>query len=158
MNDLLYQPLSVQEREIRVLSLLPGSWNDSIRCLLSTVSLDDDPEYDALSYVWGERDSMTLISVNDNNFQVTPNLWAALRRLRSTDEVCRIWADAICINQHDVKEREHQVTLMGAVYSNCIECFIWLGEEDDFPLPYRGLPDIHEYHSDHTIATFEKYI
>jgi hypothetical protein len=97
MADLLYQPLSVEEWEIRLLSLLPGSWNDNIRCLLSTVSLGDDPEYYALSYVWGERDSMTLISVNGNNFQVTPNLRAALRRLRSNDRVRRIWVDAICI-------------------------------------------------------------
>lgn len=49
-----YQVLNVEQRQIRVLTLLPGNWHDPISCELEAVSLDDDPPYFALSYVWGD--------------------------------------------------------------------------------------------------------
>jgi hypothetical protein len=42
-----------------------------------------------------------------------------------------IWADAICINQADMRERENQVTLMGDIYRMCSRGVIWLGEFSD---------------------------
>ncbi|KAF4469562.1 heterokaryon incompatibility [Fusarium albosuccineum] len=39
--------------------------------------------------------------------------------------------DALCINQKDIAERGEQVTLMGAVYSQCTRCLIWLGADGD---------------------------
>lgn len=63
-----------------------------------------------------------------------------------------------CVNQKDIKERGQQVTLMGKVYSRCRECFIWLGEEDDFPQKYKPIPNTHLPETAETFATFEKYI
>lgn len=37
----------------------------------------------------------------------------------------------MCINQHDVLERNHQVGIMGSVYSNSRCVFIWLGPGDE---------------------------
>ena len=37
----------------------------------------------------------------------------------------------MCINQHDVLERNHQVGIMGSVYSNSACAFIWLGPGDE---------------------------
>ncbi|KAK5625784.1 hypothetical protein RRF57_001500 [Xylaria bambusicola] len=39
-----------------------------------------------------------------------------------------LWADSVCINQGDVRERNHQVGMMHSIY-RCAECVgIWLGE------------------------------
>ena len=42
-----------------------------------------------------------------------------------------LWADALCINQNDRKERGDQVRMMGSVYAGAKEVIAWLGEEDD---------------------------
>lgn len=103
----VYTPLSVQRREIRVALLLPGRWSDGISCELSIVSLDENPVYEALSYVWGDPQDTVPIELNGHVFQATTNLRSALRRLRSASRTRTIWIDAICINQKDVKERTH---------------------------------------------------
>jgi hypothetical protein len=55
MNS-LYTPLNPARKETRVVTLLPGKWEDEIKCSLSVVSLDDNPEYSSMSYVWGLPD------------------------------------------------------------------------------------------------------
>jgi hypothetical protein len=39
----------------------------------------------------------------------------------------RIWADALCISQDDVPERNHQVQLMGSIYPTSVHTVIYLG-------------------------------
>ena len=45
------------------------------------VSLDDNPSYTALSYVWGSRKSMKPIIVNGQDFLITENLYSVLHHL-----------------------------------------------------------------------------
>ncbi|KAF4778821.1 hypothetical protein HER10_EVM0010933 [Colletotrichum scovillei] len=49
-------------------------------------------------------------------------LFRALRRMRSKDggEPLRIWVDALCINQQDLKERNEHVKVMGRVYAGAL--------------------------------------
>jgi hypothetical protein len=42
-----------------------------------------------------------------------------------------LWADAICINQEDIVERNHQVQLMRDIYRSAELVVAWLGEEKD---------------------------
>lgn len=42
-----------------------------------------------------------------------------------------IWIDAIFINQSHVQERNQQVSLVGDIYQNARQVFIWLYEEAD---------------------------
>jgi len=42
-----YNPLSIPEREIRTVTLLPGLVDDTIRCQLQTVTLNRLPDYEA---------------------------------------------------------------------------------------------------------------
>jgi hypothetical protein len=49
----LYSPLDPARNQIRVATLKPGKGDDQIECSLEVVSLDDQPIYSALSYVWG---------------------------------------------------------------------------------------------------------
>jgi hypothetical protein len=60
---------------------------------------------------------------------VTVNLDEALRHFRSITHPNSflLWADALCINQNDIEERENQVQLMGEVYRRAGTVRVWLG-------------------------------
>ncbi|KAK0701126.1 heterokaryon incompatibility protein-domain-containing protein, partial [Lasiosphaeris hirsuta] len=149
----LYSPLRSQLREVRVIHLLPSdNFDHDIHCELRAVSLDTNPEYEALSYVWSTPPGTGFITVSGQPMEVTANLLAALRRLRCRQKTRVVWADAICINQADMDERCAQVLLMGDIYRLTKGVLIWLGdgldgtredaltvdERDDFP--WRDAP------------------
>ncbi|KAI0413224.1 heterokaryon incompatibility protein-domain-containing protein [Xylaria grammica] len=143
MAGLKYTPLEPSKNQIRLLTLSNGEWNDRIKCQLHVVSLDDQPKYEALSYVWGSSNDLVDIDVNGVAFSATRNLHAALRRLRehipdegSNEDSRTLWIDAVCINQNDPEEKRHQVQLMGDIYSQTAHGLLWLGEEPDEPHPF----------------------
>ncbi|CAH0003359.1 unnamed protein product [Clonostachys byssicola] len=115
----VYNPVDSAGREIRLLVIQPGLWSEEITCRLKTVSLNDGPRYETLSYTWGDNSKEHLIQVDGSRFRVNHNLFLALRRLRSLDEARVIWIDAICINQSDNNEKSAQVAMMGRIYSSC---------------------------------------
>lgn len=41
-----------------------------------------------------------------------------------------IWADALCINQADGREKEREIPRMREVYTLCSRVCVWLGEDD----------------------------
>ncbi|KAI0873283.1 heterokaryon incompatibility protein-domain-containing protein [Hypoxylon argillaceum] len=142
MVALQYTRLDPSKKQIRLLKLMNGEWNDRIRCELYVVSLQDSPKYEALSYVWGPLTDLVDIDVNGVTFSATQNLHAALRRLRDHiwrgpdyEESRALWVDAICINQQDAEEKAHQVQLMGDIYSQTAKGLFWLGEQPDEPQP-----------------------
>jgi len=59
---------------------------------------------------------------------VTTNLRAALLNIRQLDQPCTLWVDAVCINQSDVLERGHQVSIMADIYRNATRTIVWLGD------------------------------
>jgi len=121
-------------RYIRLLdlnSVLPGE-HESLQGHLRVVSLGRGympPKYGALSYVWGEdSDSPSRhIFCSGVKIPITRNCYDALRTLHRHFGVCRIWVDAICINQGNVEEKEHQIPLMKEIYGSASRVFIWLG-------------------------------
>ena len=121
----LYQPLDKGTRQIRLIRKM--SSGSQIRCHLSVFSLDDAPEYKALSYCWGLEEATCRIYVNGEPFSVRPNLFAYLQLLSQAEEEGWIFVDALCINQDDVAERSSQVGFMGDVYRSAAECVAWLG-------------------------------
>lgn len=120
--------ISPSDREIRLLHLLPGTQDDTIRCAVRVVSLDEAPAYEALSYVWGERVGEVEIQVGDQIISITRNLHAGLRRLRHPSQERALWIDQLCINQENMKEKAAQVALMRDIYQRCSQCIIWMGE------------------------------
>lgn len=114
--------------------------NGKIEIELQAFVLDEDPgsaslpTYTALSYMW-EFDSQNptrgsirrRISVQGaGRLQIEENLWQFLVAASSnTMELTAcdknqnhwFWIDAICINQNDVAEQNHQVGLMRRIYS-----------------------------------------
>ncbi|KAH6693300.1 heterokaryon incompatibility protein-domain-containing protein [Leptodontidium sp. MPI-SDFR-AT-0119] len=127
------------ETSIRLLYLQPGSFEDDINIKLKVVSLDNPPSYQALSYVWGPPPHDTPVFCHGKELLVSESCVAALRRLRGRYRVNVLWIDAICIDQSSIKERGHQVNLMGDVYSKAQRTWIWLGEstsESDFVMDF----------------------
>ena len=124
----IYTKLNLSRREIRLCSLEPGKRDVLIQCTFYTVALDDNPDYEALSYAWGDPASLAAININGRPMLITTNLHSALQHLRDTDEPRIIWIDAICINQSDTDERSQQVGIMGDIYSQAREVQIYLGE------------------------------
>ncbi|KAF2108925.1 heterokaryon incompatibility protein-domain-containing protein [Lophiotrema nucula] len=126
-----HEPLNHNNREIRVLELNPASdTEDAIRCNLKTVPLAKEPEYFALSYVWGDSYGQQSISVNGTPFQATRNLCTALRRMRNDAFPVTLWIDAICINQDDNEEKSRKIRMMRDIYQSAAIVIIWLGERD----------------------------
>ena len=89
-------PLNEGRNEIRLLTLDPGRLADDIHCSLTRVSLDDENDYEALSYTWGDAKHYEPILVDDRTFPATTNLEAALRNMRHPDNPRILWVDAIC--------------------------------------------------------------
>ena len=103
--------------QIRILVLEPsGGWRDIVCCRMLTVALTTKPQYEALSYTWGDPNLSRTIVINGRPMRVGNNLESALRHLRLGHEERIIWADAVCINQVDIKERSQKVQIMNDVY------------------------------------------
>lgn len=124
----------LKEAEFRVLYLLPGVGDDPITFRLEHHSLDDCPEFEAISYCWGDGGPVEQCNCWDGDVAspmfLTANLWQVLRHLRDKDEVGALWADQICINQSDDVEKAHQIYLMARIYSQAVQVIAWLGEAD----------------------------
>ena len=72
-----------------------------------------------------------VILVNNELVKIGRNLFDFLCRLQLPDEDRTIWVDALCINQNDISERNHQVRLMGDIYRCAEAVLVWLGSAAD---------------------------
>ena len=132
----VYQSLDPTLKHIRVLELLPGTFESDLRGNLRTVTLDDKPSYTALSYTWGARTEGRTLKIRPDSkrtsksieLPIADNLFMALRRLRRPLKTRILWVDVVCINQEDIDERSAQVVLMEEIYSNAESTAIWLGD------------------------------
>ncbi|KNG85407.1 hypothetical protein ANOM_007103 [Aspergillus nomiae NRRL 13137] len=120
MADHLHDyPLDCARRDIRLLTILPAGMSKApIRCSLRVASLDTFPEYEAISYVWGDTREMNEILLDGRTIPVPKNVRRILQRLRHRTKRRVLWIDFVCINQDDVVEKNTQVPLMSAIYAN----------------------------------------
>ena len=130
-----YRPLDLTvARQIRILVIKPGVPASELHCALEHVNLQDSPNYEAVSYTWADDhgdDSLShrLRCEGDARYiSITKNCKSVLRRLRKPDVEHRIWVDAVCIDQTNVKERNHQVQNMAAIYRHAQRTVVYLGD------------------------------
>ncbi|KAK5677559.1 hypothetical protein LTS10_010131 [Elasticomyces elasticus] len=130
-------PLDASKQQIRLLHLRPGAGD--LQADLAVVDLADQPEYEALSYTWGDRTlDKSIVLGGRSRLPVTDNLWRALRGLRYRWRSRVLWVDALCIDQKNIGERSMQVAFMGQIYNVAHQVCIWLGE----PAPKSWLEHI----------------
>lgn len=163
-----YEYHRLPDKHIRILQIHPRSltsplspfWKDTetIHCTIKIVDLDKEPEFDALSYTWGNpitvyedeekaKEGAEIFSqvqevvCDGMSLKITTNLHdtlLALRQVPSFKDVVErprgeyIWIDAICINQEDIEERSAQVAIMDRIYSMAKIVIVWLGRDDTF--------------------------
>lgn len=141
-NKYPYKSLDSSTHEIRLLKLgkpptIDSQTNYSLFRLSLSVNDTLSPQekccYQALSYTWsdefGNADLADVILIDGHEVKVTRNLAAALREIFRHNKKQFIWADAVCINQSDINERNHQVSKMRLVYEKAEKVTAWLGEE-----------------------------
>lgn len=160
MSRFPYEPLDHSKECIRLLRFVdrpPSSEHDHFE--LETHDLASAPPFVALSYTWGYGMPTDDIVVNDSLLYIRENLWVALKTLRGffwddiiipdklrprEDKVVNLpqnllqengyplmWIDAICINQFEIPEKNHQVNMMGKIFAAAGCVISWLGEEAD---------------------------
>lgn len=130
----LYQPIGQDTNSavVRVLDVdSASSFDDVIRGQLRLVDLRSEPrpKFSALSYTWGQANNTTTFMLCGTEvLPIQPNAHSALKYLRKSLGPFTIWIDSVCINQHDVKEKEQQIPLMGDIYQRADTVYVWLGE------------------------------
>ncbi|KAL1875733.1 hypothetical protein VTK73DRAFT_9854 [Phialemonium thermophilum] len=124
-----HQPL-VGDRCIRLLRLNGGKAGSLSGELLST-AIEDAPDYDALSYVWGKPQEGCSIALGDRHLPITPNCKDALVHLAAQEADHLVWVDSVCIDQNNILERNHQVAMMADIYGKAAKTIVWLGPGND---------------------------
>lgn len=110
----------------------------SIEISLETFKIDEAPPYLALSYCWGKKKANKDIVCDGKTIRVTTTLLEALEHLYprmnsdSEDSPRYLWIDQLCIDQCNPQEKNHQVALMGNIYSSAVRTVIWLGPDQGF--------------------------
>lgn len=88
--------------------------------------------YVALSYVWGNDEPSHPILIDGQVVQVRQNLHDFLIRCASSTHSNllhgqKLWIDALCIDQQNIPERNHQVRRMNEIYAAAEYVTVWLG-------------------------------
>lgn len=119
-----YDALPPDNGSIRLLSAPRIDSDGILSCKLTPCNFYTS-SFSALSYVWGPPSESQLIRVNDDTVGVRKSLYDFLHRACDL-ALDHIWIDALCINQTDIEERNHQVQQMTLLYQNASEVVIWL--------------------------------
>ena len=99
-----------------------------VRVTIIRTALRDAPQYDALSYVWGSPiRSCHLVLADGTTMPITESIAEAAPFLLNTRRTGYLWIDQVCIDQGDVEEVNHQVAIMGTIYSKALSVLVWLG-------------------------------
>jgi hypothetical protein len=83
------------DTSFRVLELLPGQPKDLIRVRLQFADWTDPPEYEPISYAWGDPKDVLYCDCEGKRLSITRSLYSALLRFRMEDRSRILWADAV---------------------------------------------------------------
>lgn len=109
-----------------------------VQCILQHHSHAACPLYKALSYTWGKPYPTKDILIDGARFSVREILWHFFRTVAG-DVNEFFWIDQICVDQQNIKERNHQVEFMGDIYHQASEAVIWLGAAE------KGSADVMDF-------------
>lgn len=138
-----YKPIATARNEIRLVKFIPSLDAKGPNFFFRMQSFDiDDVPFEAVSYVWGPPEPSFVIAEfnSDKRLFIRRNLWTFLnKRVRSKAFMANtwFWIDQICIDQSNMNEKNHQIRLMEAIFSNAKQVHVWLGNYQDND-PYVG--------------------
>lgn len=127
-----YRSLVQSTKEIRILILEPAEDESAdLRFSFDKAELTNlGSIYEAICYVWGQPvlDHALHHTVESSQLSVTRNLDEAPRKLRRRSEPRRLWADAVCIDQSNDREKEAQIAILVEIFQNAEKVIAWLGQ------------------------------
>lgn len=130
VRELKRLPEEAEDNEKRRLKELLEAWEEVKK---------NEVQYEALSWTWGKADEKYAILINVKSptghtttykKRVRKELALALKYLRQPGQERILWIDAICIDQTNLGERNHQVQMMSRIYTRASQVCVWLGEAD----------------------------
>jgi hypothetical protein len=143
ISDFAYQPLDLARTQVRLIRILDGLPGSSIQCELWHTDLGE--EHTCLSYMCGDDEPAYAILVNGRKLLVRNNLSDFLADARDRRFRMPLWIDAICLNQSNVVERNHQVQQMWRIYASAAEILVWAGKLPSSLVDIcRTVNDLHE--------------
>jgi hypothetical protein len=91
-------------------------------------NLEDEPDFAAVSYVWGDAPASVSIPCNGSSISITSNVYEMLERFRLFG--LPVWIDAICINQEDIEEKRTQIPFIQKIYRTASNVYVWMGSSN----------------------------
>jgi hypothetical protein len=129
-----YTPFS-QSTEIRVAIIEPSIDREApLQFSFHQARLEElEGRYEAVSYVWGAPILTFPVHhiADGSQIFVTENLDHVLRSQRHALDTCWLWADAMCIDQRNDREKEVQIPLMIDIYRGAKRVLAWLHQGDE---------------------------
>lgn len=130
-----HAPLATDPTQIRLLRLNDSlDRNGLIKGEIEHHDLSSIPPYVAISYCWGEDKRSISILISNRLLKIRTNLYDLLRILVKCPPQPRfkyLWIDQICIDQSNIRERNHQVQYMQQIYQNAECVYAWLGSAEN---------------------------
>ncbi|KAF2132552.1 hypothetical protein P153DRAFT_284096, partial [Dothidotthia symphoricarpi CBS 119687] len=161
-------------KEIRLVEILPGRFDNPLIAIIRVVDFQNEPQYEALSYVWNPTDGTVENGTEHNltfsiestsnitaHMRIGANLDAAMRHLRYENTSRTMWIDAVSIHQEDTREKNHQVGFMGTIFSSAERVIIWLGparKDSDFVMETISTGDLEKHDVSRFIGSLEDII
>ncbi|KAF5717868.1 Heterokaryon incompatibility protein [Fusarium globosum] len=130
-----HQPLADPAGQIRLIEVTSKP-NKPLELFLRTYQIHQAPEYNAISYTWGENGFTEEIIIDGHLMTVTENCQYALMQVRDRHpslprKPVFIWIDSICINQGDNDEKSYQVAMMGDIFTKASKVLACVGPHQD---------------------------
>lgn len=123
--------------DFRLIRVLPER-TAKLKCKILHSTLDDPPDYIAISYAWGDGVDTKRLILDGSTISVAASLHDALRAVRDKDDEILVWIDGLSIDQNNKAERASQVGLMSQIYGNAKFVAVWLGphaEDSQLAIP-----------------------
>ncbi|KAH6622246.1 heterokaryon incompatibility protein-domain-containing protein [Boeremia exigua] len=105
---------------------------------VSTTALENSSHAPPYTAINSEQELSIQNAILDGQpVSITENLDCALRHLRYKVMPRTLWVDALSMDQSNIQERNHQVQMMGKIYSTAKIVIVWLGPVDNSDLHLR---------------------
>ena len=171
----IYKHRLLRPGEIRLLQHSPYDVFGSLSFAVKNFREAECPPYLALSYTWGDDAATETIHLNGKPFIIRPNLHRFLRNAVfhigtgfangkfvqgeapdvPANGLIYIWADAICIDQSNVIERNDQVRRMDKIFSQAVSVLCWLGDGHSDSVPHSEVKSSHWPFAQDASLTYE---
>lgn len=135
-------------KAIRLLLIFPSAGhNDVLETIMFHAALDEFP-FQALSHTCVEKGRVRWMHCNGRGLAVSESMYQALldvRNVAEPDAFSIVWAEAVCIDQGDVRDRERHLRLVRDIFTSASVTLAHLGgTEEQCEKAFETIDKLHE--------------